>query len=216
MTIRFRDRADAGERLATALGDSDIEDGIVFPLPRGGVVLGAGIARRLGLPLDLVLPRKIGHPMNPEYAICAVGEHGELVCNERERQRVDADWLARRVDEERREAGRRRRRYLGERPPLEVSGRTAILVDDGIATGLTMRAAIRDVRHRRPGRIIVAIPVAPHDTAALLRREVDEVVTLEEAVDYLGAVGAYYDDFRQVSDEQVIALLAELPQSSQL
>lgn len=216
MGMRFRDRKDAGERLAVALKQYRGKDGIVYPLPRGGVVLGARIAEALGMPLDLVIPRKIGHPHCPEYAICAVGEHGDLVCNEEERRRVDADWLERRVREERDEARRRHQRYLGARQALDVAGSTAILVDDGIATGLTMRAAISDIRKRKPARIVVAIPVAPRETAEKLRREVDEVVTMEEPEDYLGAVGAYYNEFAQVSDEEVIAMMGSALHSSQL
>lgn len=210
--MRFKNRTEAGKKLAQALEKYQGQEGIVYALPRGGVALGVEIAKALQMPLDLVIPRKIGHPRNPEYAICAVAENGEMVCNEREAARLDPQWLKQQLDKERKEARRRRERYLGGSEPLSAAGKTAILVDDGIATGLTMQAAIRDVRHRNPAHIVVAIPVAPKDTAATLAREVDDVVGLEITDFYRGAVGAYYDDFLQVSDEEVIELL-QLTQS---
>jgi len=205
--MRFRNRTDAGQKLAQALAKYRRQDGVIYPLPRGGVALGVEIARYLGMPLDLVIPRKIGHPYNPEYAICAVTEHGAPICNEREVAQVDPAWFRQRVEGERREARRRRELYLAGRAPLAVAGKTAILVDDGIATGLTMRAAVQDLRERRPGRLIVAIPVTPRDTAERLRREVDEVVALDVSDFYLGAVGAYYDEFPQLTDDEVVQLL---------
>ncbi len=207
--MRFSDRRDAGRRLAAALDKYRGEAGVVYALPRGGVPLGVEIARRLGMPLDLLVPRKIGHPGNPEYAICAVPENGERVCNPAEQARVSAQWLDQAEARERAEARRRRERYrAGESPP--VAGSTAIIVDDGIATGLTMRAAIRDARARDPARVVVAIPVAPADTAQTLEHEVDELVALDIPVHYLGAVGAYYDDFDQVSDSEVVDMLAAM------
>ncbi|NJN45772.1 MAG: phosphoribosyl transferase [Candidatus Competibacteraceae bacterium] len=159
------------------------------------------------MPIDLVIPRKIGHPRNPEYAIGAVAENGDMVRNEWEISRVDAQWLEQQVAVERQEAQRRRKRYLGQQAPLSANGKTAILVDDGIATGLTMQAAIRDVKLRQPASIVIAIPLAPKETAEQLSREVNEVVGLEITDDYRGSVGSYYDEFFQVSDEEVIQLL---------
>ncbi len=208
--MRFRDRREAGQKLAQALVRYRGREGIVYPLPRGGVMLGVEVARALGMPLDLIIPRKIGHPYNPEYAICAVTEHGAPICNEREVAQVDPEWFRRRVEAERHEARRRRELYLTGRAPLPAEGKVAILVDDGIATGLTMRAAIQDVKQRRPARVIVAIPVAPKDTVERLAREVDEVAALDISDFYLGAVGAYYDDFPQLTDDEVIVLLREL------
>ena len=206
--MRFRDRAEAGRQLAAALAAYQGDEGVVYPLPRGGVVLGVEIAKALGMRLDLIIPRKIGHPYNEEYAICAVTENGEPVCNEFELARVDRAWFERQVQDARREARRRRELYIGGREPLDVRDKTAILVDDGIATGLTMRAAILDARSRGPAALVVAVPVAPADTAELLRQEVDDVVTLDTPEVYLGAVGAYYADFPQLSDAEVIALLS--------
>lgn len=206
--MRFRDRKDAGQRLAQKLAAKHHgTDGIVYALPRGGVVLGAEIARHLDLPLDLLIARKIGHPHNPEYAIGAVTAGGDMVSNALEVQYIAREWYERRAAAERQEARRRSRVYRGDRPSLPADGKTAIIVDDGIATGLTMEAAIRAIRSQQPARLVIAVPVVPADTAAKLERAVDEVVALDVAADYLGAVGAYYDDFPQVSDEEVIALL---------
>ncbi|MDH3513534.1 MAG: phosphoribosyltransferase family protein [Gammaproteobacteria bacterium] len=205
--MRFRDRVDAGKQLALALKKYQNQNGVVYALPRGGVVLGVEVARVLKMPLDLLIPRKIGHPLQPEYAICAVVENGEMVCNQQEVVRVDPQWFQQQVDAERHEARRRREFYLGGRAPVPVEGKTAIIVDDGIATGLTMEAAIRDARRRQPARLVVAVPVAPPDTVERLSREVDEFVVLDASPHYLGAVGAYYDHFLQVSDEDVNALM---------
>src|SRR3970040_1184740 len=166
--MRFRDRADAGEQLAQALKKYQRQDGVVYALPRGGVVLGAIVARALRMPLDLLIPRKIGHPLQPEYAICAVVESGEMECNQREVARVDPQWFRQEGGSERNEARRRRELYLGGREPAPVEGKTAIIVDDGIATGLTMEVSIRDARQRRPAQLVVAVPVAPPATVGRL------------------------------------------------
>lgn len=208
--MRFRDRVDAGKQLAQALKKYQKHEGVVYALPRGGVVLGVEVARALGMPLDLLIPRKIGHPLQPEYAICAVVENGELVCNQQEVARVDPEWFRQKVEAERGEARRRRELYLGGRKPTPVEGKTAIIVDDGIATGLTMEVSIRDARRRRPKHLVVAVPVAPADTVERLSREVDEFMVLDASTFYLGAVGAYYDRFLQVTDEEVIALLRSM------
>ncbi len=208
--MRFRDRTDAGKQLAAALAQYRGQAGVVLALPRGGVVLGVEVARSLGMPLDLVIPRKIGHPHQPEYAIAAVAENGELAANEAEVRRVDPAWFRDTVAREQAEARRRRGLYVGGRAPLPLAGKLAILVDDGIATGLTMFAAIRDTKSRNPARTVVAVPVAPADTVEHLRREVDAVVTLDEGEYFLGAVGAYYDVFDQVSDSEVVALMKQM------
>lgn len=207
--MMFRNREEAGRRLAGLLAERYRDtEGVVYALPRGGVPLGAAVARELQMPLDLVIPRKIGHPGNPEYAVCAVTEAGEVLCDEFERARLDEGWLAFRVGEEVAEARRRRECYLAGRESLAVKGKVAIVVDDGIATGLTMRAAILDLKARRPARIVVAIPVIPADTFELLQTEVDDVVALQVEASYLGAVGSYYRDFPQLDDQAVIELLA--------
>ena len=205
--MHFRDRADAGEQLAQALKKYQRQDGVVYALPRGGVVLGAIVARALDMPLDLLIPRKIGHPLQPEYAICAIVENGEMACNQQEVARVDPQWFRQEVEAERHEARRRRELYLGGREPEPVKGKTAIIVDDGIATGLTMEVAIRDAKRRKPAHLVVAVPVAPPDTVEQLSREVDDFVVLDRSRHYLGAVGAYYDYFNQTTDDEVIELL---------
>ncbi len=206
--MRFKDRTDAGVKLAGLLAEKYARaDGIVYALPRGGVVLGIEIARHLNMPLDLIIARKIGHPYNPEYAIGAVTEHGAPVVNTDEVARLPQDWFKMQVKLQRQEAQRRHEVYLDGREPLSCRGKTAIVVDDGIATGLTMEAAIRDLKRRHPARIVLAVPVAPADTAAKFRGEVDDLVALDLPAYYLGGVGAYYDYFPQLADEEVIALL---------
>lgn len=203
----FKDRAEAGRLLAGALNAYRDQDAIVFALPRGGVVVGAEVARSLGIPLDLVITRKIGHPHNPEYAVCAVTESGGLMCNEQERATLDLQWLAAAVAREQAEARRRRATYTPNRPSFPVRDKIAIVVDDGVATGLTLRAAIRALRAEHPKKIVAAVPVTPADTAAVLRREADELVALVVDDHYLGAVGAYYQNFSEVSDNEVIRVL---------
>lgn len=206
----FRNRVDAGKRLASVLAEKYAGvEGIVYALPRGGVPLGLEVSQALDMPLDLIIPRKIGHPGNPEYAVCAVTEKGELLCDERELAMLDQDWLEQRVRDEVLEAGRRRRHYLAGHAPVPVEGKLAILVDDGIATGLTMRAAISDLKKRRPSQIVVAIPVIPADTALVLQNEVDDVVAILVEPYYRGSVGSYYRDFPQLGDDEVVALLSE-------
>jgi predicted phosphoribosyltransferase len=205
--MRFKDRTEAGKKLAQALDMYRQQSAVVYALPRGGVVLAVEIAQALHLPLDLIIPRKIGHPYNAEYAIGAVTEAGEPVYNEWEIARLDPYWLKQQVASERQEARRRRELYLQGQEPVSVAAKTAILVDDGIATGLTMLAAIRDIKQRQPSRVVVAIPVAPRDTVERLLQEADEVVGLDITDHYRGAVGAYYDYFPQVSDAEVIRLM---------
>ncbi len=206
--MRFKNRTEAGCLLAQALIKYKNKEGVIYALPRGGVPLGVELAAALHMPLDLLIPRKVGHPYNPEYAIAAVGERGGLVCNEGEVAKVDQAWFKQQVEVERQEAHRRRVDYLKNREDIVSQEKIAILVDDGIATGLTMEAAIQDVKQGKPKKVIVAVPVAPDDTVIKLRHEVDEVVTLNVPGPYRGAVGAYYDDFMQVTDEEVIDMLA--------
>ncbi|HEY4523787.1 MAG TPA: phosphoribosyltransferase family protein [Candidatus Paceibacterota bacterium] len=205
--MHFTDRQDAGKKLAKALMNYVSGDTVVYALPRGGVVLGFEVAQALQAPLDLVITRKIGHPCNEEYAVCAITEEGELLCNESEKDSLDPNWLKQEVERERQEALRRRRVYLGNKEHISVKDKRAIVVDDGIATGLTMRVALRSLRREQPKELIAAIPVAPHDVVEALYKEADAVVVLEEAEIYLGAVGAYYDHFPQVTDEEVKELL---------
>jgi predicted phosphoribosyltransferase len=203
----FQNRKEAGIKLAEALSKFKDDDVIVFALPRGGVVLGVEIAEKLDAPLDLVITKKIGHPFNSEYAMGAVAESGEPLYNAAELRRVDASWRRSEEERMRAELKRRRRDYFGDREQEDLAGKVAIIVDDGIATGLTMMAAIKYLRGQGAERIVVAIPVTPYDTAQRLREQADDLVSLQIDRYYRGAVGAYYKDFRQVSDEEVIALL---------
>lgn len=208
--MTFRDRVDAGRKLAAALEQyRSASDVVVIALPRGGVVVGAEVARELKLPLDIVVPRKIGAPGNPEYAIGAITESGEPVWDQQAVSLTDASegYLAATVATERTEAQRRLTTYRGDRSPRDLKGKTVILVDDGIATGLTMRAAIATIRGEGASRIVLAVPVAAADSIAKLRREVNDVVCLH-APEWFGAVGAFYDVFEQTTDDEVIALLA--------
>jgi putative phosphoribosyl transferase len=207
----FADRTDAGRRLAAALAAYQDQRPVVLALPRGGIVVGAEVAESLAAPLDLILVRKIGVPRQPELAMGAVVDGGDpiIVRNDEVIElagvtKSQFDAVCRR---ELAEIERRRQRYVGDRPPVDVAGRSAIVIDDGIATGATMRAALQATRMRRPGRLVLAVPVAPPDTLAELRREVDDVVCLEAPED-LDAIGVFYDSFRQVSDQTVIDILA--------
>lgn len=215
--MKFRDRADAGRRLAAALVAYADRKPLVLALPRGGVPVAAIVADRLQAPLDLVLVRKIGAPGQPEVALGAVvdGAHPTIVRNEdilaaTGTGTAEFDAIGRR---ELAEIERRRVRYLGKRAPLDVAGRVVILVDDGIATGATVRAALRATRARGPAKLVLAVPVAAPDALEALRSEADATVCLSTPEDFLG-VGQFYEDFRQVSDEEVVDLLSRAPIAS--
>lgn len=169
--------------------------------------MGVEIANKLQAPLDLIITKKVGHPSNPEYAICAVAEEGEPICNTYEISRIDPKWFEAEVVRIKSDIKRRRQEYFGEISMRDVSGKTVIITDDGIATGFTMIAAIKEIKKRAPKKIVVAIPVTPYDTAKILKTMTDDLVSLSIDTDYLGSVGAYYMDFRQVEDSEVIALL---------
>lgn len=208
--MRFINRQDAGQQLAEKLTSYQNKEVVVYALPRGGVVVGFEIAKKLGLPLDLIITRKIGHSYNPEYAVCAISEDGQMICNESERASLDSEWLKKVAEKEQQEARRRREVYLKNKGHIPAGGKIAIIVDDGIATGLTFKTAIKSILKEKPKEIVVAVPVAPHDVVMDLEKQVDKVIILEDAKEYLGAVGAYYDQFDQVTDQQVISLLNSL------
>jgi len=205
--MRFKNRIEAGQKLAQALAEYQGQGAAVYALPRGGVVLGHEIAKKLGAPLDLVITRKIGHPLEREYAVCAIAEDGHTLCDEAELALLDKKWLKNEFEKEQKEAKRRRKVYLEDRKPLSAENKIAIIVDDGIATGLTMLLAISEIKHQRPRKIVVAVPVVPKDIAPKIKKEADELVVLEIPEIYLYAVGAYYENFPQVEDEEVIELL---------
>ena len=205
---QFRDRAHAGKLLAERLAEANLKDAVVAGLPRGGVVVAAEVAHELGAPLDIVVVRKLGVPWQPELALGAVGEGDIRVLNPEISRLVaeaDIDALTRK---EVAEVARRVSAWRGGKPGQEVEGRTVVLVDDGIATGATVRAAIAVLRARRAARIVLAVPVVAHDVAQQMRPLVDHLLTLKEPAD-LCAVGAWYADFRQVEDAEVRPLLEQ-------
>jgi putative phosphoribosyl transferase len=176
-----------------------------YALPRGGVVLGVEVARSLEAPLDLIVVRKIGHPLQAEYAIGAVAEDGYVVTNPNEIATLDKRWFERAPAVELKETQRRRALFLHGLRPVQVRDKIAIIIDDGLATGLTMLAAIHEIRKRRPQKVVVAVPVAAAETADKLRPEVDDLVVLY-IPEWLGAIGAFYQRFDQVSDHEVVTL----------
>ena len=210
----FVDRIEAGRKLAAALARYKADRPVVLALPRGGVPVAAEIATALDAPLDLVLVRKIGVPYQPELAAGAVVDGGKpvVVRNEdiiRYAGVSEVDFAAAR-DRELAEIDRRRKVYLGDRPHPDLKDHTVIVVDDGIATGATTRAALRAVRARKPRKLVLAVPVAPTSTLAELRDEADEIVCLEDHENF-GAIGLFYADFSQVADAAVTELLARHP-----
>jgi putative phosphoribosyl transferase len=205
----FNDRDEAGRALAARLADEHLPGPVVvLALPRGGVPVALPVARRLNAPLDLLLVRKIGAPWQSELAVGAVvdGDHPEVVIDEETSAATGASraYIDEQAQIEWAEIERRRALYLRGRTPLPVRGATVIVVDDGIATGTTMRAALKALRRRGAARLVLAVPVAPHDTLTRLRREVDRIVCLAEP-DPFRAIGLHYRDFEQLSDEAVMA-----------
>ena len=214
----FIDRVDAGKQLAKALSHYKDQKPVVLALPRGGVPVAAEVATALEAPLDLVLVRKIGVPFQPELAMGAVvdGKSPVTVRNEDviALTHVSEQEFAAVRDRELAEIERRRKLYLGDRPHPQLEDHTIIVVDDGIATGATTRAGLRAMRQRKPRRLVLAVPVAPTSSLRELRAEADDVVCLEDYEDF-GAIGFFYSDFRQVPDDEVIALLAQHPVKAQ-
>lgn len=184
-------------------------DGIVLAIPRGGVVVGYAVAAALGMPLDAIIPRKIGAPNQPELAIGAVaGDDGAYILDEQTIRylRVPQSYIEAEIARQREEIARRRKLYRDDKPPPKIEGRTVILVDDGIATGYTTMAAARVLRSKHPAKLILAVPVAPPDSAERLRPEVDELIVLETPEPFY-SVGSWYIEFEQTTDQEVIELL---------
>ena len=209
----FTNREDAGRQLAVRLGRLKADPGagvVVLGLPRGGVVVAAQIATALAAPLDVLVVRKLGAPAQPELAIGAVtdGEHPQRILNQRviASLRVAPEYLEQEAARQLEEVKRRQSLYRGDKPPVSLLGRTVVVVDDGIATGATVRAGIRALRRAPLARIVLAVPVAPPVTVEVLKDEVDELVCLETPLVF-PAVGSFYLDFRQTTDAEVIALL---------
>ena len=208
----FRNRQHAGELLSAQLSAYRSQPKtLVLALPRGGVPVAAVLARGLGLPLDVFPVRKLGAPGQPEFAMGAIAVNGLVVLhrNAIARLQVPQSTLDAVIAREHEELLRQERAYRDPRPPLILAGKTAILVDDGLATGYTMLAAIRAVREQHPARIVVAVPVAPSETVELLRPEADEVVCVHTPREFF-AIGQFYEDFTQTTDDQVREALREL------
>lgn len=206
----YRDRQDAGQRLAAELVRYKDERPVVLALPRGGVPIGFEIAQRLHAPLDVMLVRKIGAPGMTELAIGAIVDGGQLdkFIDEQlvAELGVPQDYLDREIERQAAEIERRRKLYFRGRARVALEQRTAIVVDDGIATGATMRIALRAARRQHPARLVLAVPVAPERTVDAFCKEADDIVCLATPRGFM-AIGQYYDDFRQTEDEEVIRLL---------
>ncbi len=207
----FKDRLDAGRRLAAAVKAKAFADPVVLALPRGGVPVALAVARAVDAPLDLVLVRKIGVDFQPELAAAAVvnGDHPEVVVNDDVVQaaRVSQEYIDAQVKVKLAEIDTRRQLYLKDRARAPIQGHTAIVVDDGIATGASIRAALHALRRKNPARLVLAVPVAPAETLAVLQDEADDIICLETPEPFF-AIGAHYADFRQIPDDEVVALLA--------
>jgi len=206
----FIDRIEAGRLLAQRVVGLKLVDPVVLALPRGGVPVAAEVARALHAPLDLLMVRKIGAPDQRELAVAAVvdGDHPELVIDEETLRLSGADraYVDAEAKQELKEIERRRALYLRGRVPVPLAGKSVVLVDDGIATGTTVRAGLKALQRARAARLVLAVPVAPAETVALLRDEVDDLVCLSQP-EFFHAVGVHYRDFHQVEDDEVIGLL---------
>jgi Predicted phosphoribosyltransferases len=210
--MRFRDRRQAAELLAEALRPLGLEAPVILGVPRGGAVLADVLARELGGTMDVVLARKIGAPGNPEFALGAVAETGEVIVQPYAYRYADEDYLRREVLGQLRVIEGRKARYRAVRPKVPFAGRDVVLTDDGVATGSTLEAALAAVKNERPARVVIAVPVGAADSTARLASQA-EVVVLSTPQDF-GAVAAYYDAFPQVTDDEVVRLLGEWGESS--
>ena len=206
----FVDRVDAGKRLASALKNFSSKKGIVLSIPRGGVVVGYMIAKTLNLPLDIIIPRKIGAPDNPELAIGAVAEDGTAILDQNliKYLGVSREYVIEETERQKQEIKRRLKLYRQDASYADLKGLDVIVVDDGIATGSTMKAALASVKNRGASSITVAVPVGPPSTIEELEKMADRVVCLFTP-DFFQAIGEFYRDFSQTSDEDVIGLLLE-------
>ena len=205
----FKDRIEAGKSLAEKLTALQIKPPlIVLGLPRGGVIVAHEIAQKLKAPLDIIVPRKIGAPFSPELAIGAITEDGSLLLNQEmvKSLRIEKDYIDQASAKEKKEAQRRLNKYRAGRASLDLKDKTVIITDDGIATGATMQAALRSIRSQNAKKIIVAVPVLPPDTKAIIEKECDELVFLGQPADF-GAIGMFYEKFDQTTDEEVIAIM---------
>ncbi len=207
----FKDRTEAGKILADALSEYRDKNTMVVAIPRGGVVVAYEVAKALNSSIDLIIPRKIGAPAQPELAIGAVTEDGTTILNQDILRylEVSDDYVKEEARHQVEEIKRRMMKYLGDRPRPSLEAKVVILVDDGVATGATIRAAIASIRKRKPASIVLAIPVGSPDTIEELRREADEVICLMTPEPFF-AIGQFYKSFEQTSDEEVIQILNKL------
>jgi predicted phosphoribosyltransferase len=204
MFMFFHDRTEAGQRLAGTLAKHHFKDVLILALPRGGVVIGDIIASVLHAPLDLILVRKLPHRFSPEFALGAIAEGSEPLYED---VAPAEEWHKKSLSEAKELIAARRKQYFKDQPSQSAAGKTAIIVDDGIATGLTMKAAVLSARAQKPAKLIVAVPVAAEDSLAMIRPLVDEVIVLDDPANFQGAVGAHYQRFNQVSDDDVVNIL---------
>lgn len=211
----FKNRADAGRKLAEELMGFVNQETVILAIPRGGVVVAAEVAKALNAPMDLVIPRKLGAPQNEELAIGAVAGPNEAILDEHlvKSMQISEDYIRQAIAKELKEIERRRQLYLGNCPEIELFDKIAIIVDDGLATGATARAAIRAVRLKKPRRILLAVPVGPWQTVKLIEQEADEVICLEMPVSFY-AVGQFYQNFTQVNDSRVIDILSRFKKTA--
>lgn len=207
--MRFTDRLDAARELSKGLEEVCQDNPIVLALPRGGVPLGMEIAKRYKLTLDVILSKKIGHPLYPEFAIGALAEDGEPIVHAYQKKQVDEDWLEQEIERIRQQIAHRRQSYGKVSKKEDLSNRSVILVDDGIATGMTMKAAIEAVKQQKAAKVTVAVPIIPKDTYRELQKLADEVIAVDVPENFLGAVGAYYENFEQVEDREVTKMLED-------
>lgn len=207
MMYKFRNREEAGERLAKRLSHyKNVSNALILCIPRGGVIFGSLLSERLNIPLDIVLVKKIGHPSNSEFAIGAVAQDGEITIHSEFRSSVHPDYLLDEITRLRSSIQERLKFLRGARPTPDVKGKTVILVDDGIATGFTVQAAIEWLRKQGVQKVILAIPVAPEETMQKMASLADECVVLQVAEDF-HAIGEFYEDFHQISDAEIKKIL---------
>ena len=205
----FTDRADAGRQLAKKLSAYQNDPSvIVLGLPRGGVITAHEVAKIIKAPLDIIVPRKIGAPFSAELAVGAITEDGEPILDENliASLNITRDYLAAEIEKEKTEAARRLKKYRADQSNLDLKNKIAILVDDGIATGATMRAAISSVKNKNAKKVIVAVPVLPADTKKIIEKECDQLIYLNTPFIFF-SVGEFYKQFPQVEDEEVIEIL---------
>lgn len=208
----FKDRIDAGKQLADKLDKfKDNKDLVLLALPRGGIILAYEVAKKINAPIDIVVPRKIGSPENEEFAIGAITETGQGIFDDDiiKSYGISKEYIDQKVEEEKKEAERRLKVYRGDKEAIALKDKIVILVDDGIATGNTIFAAIKSVKSKSPKKIIVAVPVLPPDTIGPVEKVVDELIYIDAPVIF-GAIGKFYEVFGQTRDEEVVEIMKKI------